>query len=147
MKTFHTLIISIILFIGSNLVALAQTTDNKPVIKFTKNTHDFGDIYQGDVSTHTFTFTNTGNAPLILANVQTTCGCTAPEWTKDPILPGAEGSIKVVYNSSGKMGKQNKIITVYSNASNSEERLSIIVNVLPPVSDKPAPKIELAPGK
>jgi hypothetical protein len=147
MKTYHTLIISIILFIGSNLVALAQTTDNKPVIKFTKNTHDFGDIYQGDVSTHTFTFTNIGNAPLILANVQTTCGCTAPEWTKDPILPGAEGSIKVVYNSSGKMGKQNKIITVYSNASNSEERLSIIVNVLPPVSDKPAPKIELAPGK
>jgi hypothetical protein len=132
---------------GHNLVALSQTTDNKPVIKFTKNTHDFGDIYQGDVSTHTFTFTNTGNAPLILANVQTTCGCTAPEWTKDPILPGAEGSIKVVYNSSGKMGKQNKIITVYSNASNSEERLSIIVNVLPPVSDKPAPKIELAPGK
>lgn len=132
---------------GATLVAQAQTTDNKPGIKFSKSTHDFGDIYQGDVSTHTFTFTNTGSAPLILANVQTTCGCTAPEWTKDPILPGADGSIKVVYNSSGKMGKQNKIITVYSNAANKEERLSIIVNVLPPVGDKPAPKIELAPGK
>ena len=147
MTRLHTLIVFITLYFACLTVVIAQTTDNKPFLKFANNTHDFGDIYQGDVSTHIFKFTNTGNAPLILANVQTTCGCTAPEWTKDPILPGAEGHIKVVYNSSGKMGKQNKIITIYSNAANKEERLSIIVNVMPPVGDKPSPKIELAPGK
>lgn len=124
-----------------------NTPTDKAVIKFEKNSHDFGDIYQGDLATHVFKFTNTGSAPLILANVQTTCGCTAPEWTKEPILPGGTGQIKVVYNSAGRMGKQNKIITVYSNAANQEERLSIVVNVLPPVSEKPAPKIELAPGR
>jgi len=93
--------------------------------------HDFGDIHQGDVVEHIFKFENTGNEPLILNNVLTTCGCTAPEWPREPIAPGEQSEIKVRFDSSGKMGRQNKIITVRSNARDSDHRLKIIAMVLP----------------
>jgi hypothetical protein len=63
--------------------------------------------------------------------VAVTCGCTAPNWPKDAIAPGATGELKVVYNSAGKMGTQNPIIRIYSNASEPIEKVSLKVNVLP----------------
>lgn len=100
-------------------------------ISFGEMQHDFGDIHQGDVVEHIFQFKNTGDKPLVLNNVLTTCGCTAPEWPKEPVAPGETAEIKVVFNSSGKMGRQNKIITVRSNAEGSDHRLKIIAMVLP----------------
>lgn len=101
------------------------------VITFAEESHNFGDIIQGEKVDHTFKFTNTGTEPLILSNVLTTCGCTATNWPRDPIAPGKGGEITVSFNSSGKMGVQNKIVTIVSNAKNAQEKVKIVTNVLP----------------
>ena len=108
-----------------------DTSTSGPIIAFAEETFDFGDIQQGDKVEHVFEFENTGNEPLIITNVQTTCGCTAPEWPRDPVAPGQSGKIKVVFNSAGKMGRQNKVITIVSNAASPMNRVSITTNVLP----------------
>jgi hypothetical protein len=103
----------------------AQTASTKAgaVIKFEKSTHDFGDIKQGDKVEESFSFTNTGTEPLVITNVEVTCGCTAPKWPRDPIAPGGKAEILVVFNSANKSGAQNKVVTVVSNAVNPEEAL------------------------
>ncbi|MBD0403394.1 MULTISPECIES: DUF1573 domain-containing protein [unclassified Flammeovirga] len=117
------------LFLGLiGIVASAQDTAG-PVITFEEKTYEFGDIHQGDVVEHTFKFSNTGDAPLVITNVTTTCGCTAPNWPKEPIKPGDQGEILVKFNSRGKRGVQNKPITVYSNAKTTT-KISITTNVL-----------------
>src|SRR5688572_17286588 len=91
------------------------------VITWEKKSHDFGNIVQGDKVEHTFYFTNTGNEPLIITNVQVSCGCTTPKgWPRDPIPPGANGEITVSFNSAGKSGIQNKPVTLVTNAVNPE---------------------------
>ncbi len=106
------------------------SNDNFPVLSFHEKEYDFGDLKQGDIVEHTFSFKNTGKTPLIIANVQTTCGCTATKWTSQPIAPDAEGSITVQFNTAGKQGIQNKVITVKSNANNQIERVIIKANIL-----------------
>ncbi|SIT78727.1 DUF1573 domain-containing protein [Pontibacter indicus] len=86
-----------------------------PAITFNATEHNFGDIAQGDVVEHTFTFTNTGTQPLIIDRVDVTCGCTSPDWTKEAVMPGKTGFVKAKYNSAGRMGQQKKAITVHSN--------------------------------
>jgi len=108
----------------------AQVSDG-PVATFNETSHNFGDLTQGDKLNHTFEFTNTGDQPIVISNVITTCGCTATKWTKKPVPPGKSGQVKITFDSSGKMGKQNKIITVVSNADPQLYRLSITASVLP----------------
>ena len=119
----------------TSFVAQAQEKQEEnvtgPKIEFEESTHNFGDITQGDKVQHVFAFANTGTEPLVLSRVMTTCGCTAPSWPKEPIAPGEKGEITISFNSAGKMGMQNKVITVVSNASNSTARISITTNVLP----------------
>ena len=86
-------------------------------LKFEKETHDFGTVPEGIQATYEFKVKNVGNQPVIIANVQPSCGCTTPDWTKDPILPGKTGVIKAVYNSAGRPGPFHKAITVTSNAA------------------------------
>ncbi|MFC2123306.1 DUF1573 domain-containing protein [Bacteroidota bacterium] len=102
-----------------------------PIASFEETSHDFGDLIQGDKVNYTFEFTNTGKQPLLISNVLTTCGCTATKWTKKPVEPGKTGQVKITFDSTGKMGKQNKIITVVSNAELQHSRLSITASVLP----------------
>jgi len=100
--------------------------ENQAEIKFDTLTHNFGTIEKDAVVTCTFTFTNTGDAPLVINQAMATCGCTVPEYTKDPIKPGESGSIKVTYNSKGKMpGHFRKSITVRTNAAVEMTRLYI----------------------
>jgi hypothetical protein len=99
--------------------------------EFEDNIHDFGDIQQGEKVEHLFKFTNAGNQPLVISNIITTCGCTAPTWPKDPVQPGEKGEIKVVFNSTGKIGKQNKVITIFSNSINGKDQITIQANVIP----------------
>ncbi|WP_109833305.1 DUF1573 domain-containing protein [Reichenbachiella versicolor] len=106
-----------------------------PHIKFSIESHDFGDITQGDKVSYTFEFTNDGDAPLILSNVKTTCGCTAPSWPREPIMPGTSSKIDVTFNSTGKIGHTNKVITIMSNASNNPETVKIVTNILPKTSE------------
>lgn len=78
--------------------------------------YNFGTIKEGEKVEYNFRFRNTGNKPLIIMNATATCGCTVPEKPEEPIKPGETGSIKVVFNSAGKEGVQEKSITVTSNA-------------------------------
>ena len=119
--------------VGFAGLGYAQTAKlNGPVITFEKKVHDFGDMYQGDKVEEVFKFTNTGNEPLIITNVQVTCGCTTPKgWPRDPIAPGGKGELTVAFSSAGKMGKQNKVVTVISNAANADgAQISFTANVL-----------------
>jgi hypothetical protein len=101
------------------------------VISWDKGTFDFGDVTEGDKVSHTFKFTNTGNTPLVLTNVEVTCGCTTPKgWPRDPIAPGSTGELTVAFNSTGKSGKQNKVITVTSNSVGTTNQVVITVNVM-----------------
>lgn len=102
-----------------------------PFIKFSEMSHDFGDIEQGEKVAYTFEFTNTGDAPVVITNVLTTCGCTASSWPREPIAPGESSKIDVSFNSTGKIGHQNKVITIMSNATNNPERVKIVTNILP----------------
>jgi hypothetical protein len=122
------LFLAILLVTG--FAALAQSKG--PVIAWEKSTFDFGDVSQGDKVEHTFKFKNAGNEPLIITNVQVTCGCTTPKgWARDPIAPGQSGEITVAFNSLGKWGKQNKVVTVISNAANPESgQISFSANVI-----------------
>ena len=114
---------------------------NAPEIKFDKEEHDYGTIQKGGESNCVFSFTNTGKEPLILSNVRSSCGCTVPQWTKDPILPGKTGKIDVHYDSN-RIGPISKQITVTSNAKTSTVVLRIKGNVIdspaPVTPDKPA---------
>ena len=113
-----------------------ETTIEGAEITFSENSKNFGDITQGDVVEHTFDFKNTGNQPLILSNVLVTCGCTATKWPREPIAAGKSAEITVKFDSNGKNGAQNKIITVVSNAVNPREKVSIKANVLPKKKDE-----------
>lgn len=88
------------------------------VIEYENTSFDFGKVKEGEIVEHIFKFKNTGNSPVILAQVSASCGCTTPDYTKEPILPGKEGEVKVVFNSDGQVGNQQKIVTVISNAEN-----------------------------
>lgn len=129
-----------LLITGVVLIGTAQSQDENSTdgaeITFAESAKNFGDITQGDVVEHTFKFENTGNQPLILSNVLVTCGCTATKWPRDPIAAGKSAEITVRFDSKGKNGAQNKIITVVSNAVNPREKVSIKSNVLPKKKDE-----------
>ena len=118
-------------FMAFSVQAQEEKEVDGPVITFEESSKDFGDIKQGDKVAHTFKLENTGNAPLIISNVAATCGCTVPSWPKEPIAPGKTAQIKVSFNSAGKMGKQNSVVRIYSNATEPIEKVSMISNVLP----------------
>lgn len=88
-------------------------------------TYQFGSIKEGDIVEHEFRFTNGGQFPLIINNVTASCGCTIPEWPREPIPPKGESSIKVRFNSKGKPGMQFKTITVYANTEPATSELRI----------------------
>ena len=129
-----------VLLLMAGFAGISQETEldpaNGPIITFSEKMFQFGEINQGDIVEHIFTFENTGNAPLILSDVKTTCGCTAPEWPKEPIASGKTAELKVRFNSRGKSGAQNKAITILSNAQNASEVIRILTQVkLPPPVD------------
>ena len=128
------LVISLIIF--SNILFAQQVepadTTAYAQIAFESTYFNFRDLNQGEKATHTFSFKNIGDAPLILNNVLSTCGCTVPEWPKEPILKDSTGVIRVLFDSSSKIGRQNKVITIRSNSKEGDFRLRISAMVLPP---------------
>lgn len=118
-----------------NLEAAKQRDyENKymnPVMKFDKTEHDFGTIDEGDVVETVFKFTNTGKKELIISKAKASCGCTIPEWPKEPVLPGETGEIKVKFNSYRKPNKQNKVVTLTTNTETGLEKVTIKAFVNP----------------
>lgn len=108
----------------------AQTAKSR--IAFEKLQHNFGNFKEElGVQTVAFNFKNDGTVPLILNNVQASCGCTTPEWTREPVAPGAKGVIKVSYDPKNRPGVFNKTIRVSSNAENADVVLTILGEVSP----------------
>ena len=110
--------------IDASVVENPATADNTegvsadvavPAFKFEKEAHDFGTIIQGEKVSYSFKFTNSGEGDLIITSAKGSCGCTIPEYPTDPLAPGEEGVIDVVFNSDGKSGQQNKKVTIVAN--------------------------------
>jgi len=100
-------------------------------INWEKSEHGFGNLYSGQKVNHTFRFVNSGSEPLIITNVEVTCGCTVPKgWLRNPIMPGRKGELDVFFDSTGKLGKQNKVVTVISNAVAGNSQVTFTATVL-----------------
>ncbi len=108
-----------------------KTNEGAAGLTFDRASHDFGVITQGDVVETTFTFKNTGKSDLIITNATSTCGCTVPEWPKEPIPVGGEGEIKVKFNSAGKSNKVTKTITLTTNTPSGKESVIIKTEIKP----------------
>lgn len=100
-----------------------------PVFEFPESNHDFGTITEGEEVEKIFRFKNVGEAPLIISSATASCGCTVPNWPKEPIPVGGEGEIQVKFNSKGKPGIQNKTVTITANTYPKTSRLQIKANV------------------
>ena len=106
--------------------------DKLPFFEFVEEVVDFGTITQGEVVSTNFKFKNVGKSDLIISSAQGSCGCTVPEWPKEPIKPGEEGKIAVTFNSTGKQGKQNKTITLVANTIPNTKVIALKGDVLVP---------------
>ena len=115
---------------NSAVPASEEMMEALPEIVFESEFHDFGDITEGMVVKHTFTFTNEGEGPLVISNAQGSCGCTVPDWPRQPIAPGESADINVSFNSTGRAGKQDKRVTLTTNAVPQTKVLNITSMVL-----------------
>ncbi|GAB4377472.1 MAG: hypothetical protein Kow0075_06010 [Salibacteraceae bacterium] len=115
--------------------AAAATPENveaKTTIEFEELAYDFGTITQGERVEHTFKFKNTGENDLLIVSAKGSCGCTIPKWPKEPIPPGGEGEIFVVFNSEGKSNKQHKKVTIVANTEPATTVLALRGEVVAP---------------
>lgn len=102
-----------------------------PVITFDKSEHDFGEIEAKTNVETTFSYTNTGDAPLVITDIKSSCGCTVPQdWSKEPLAPGDSGQFTVKFNGSGK-NKVSKTVTVTANTEKGKETVKITAFVKP----------------
>ncbi len=90
-----------------------------------ESTYDFGKVKDGEIVEKSFAFKNTGESPLVISNISASCGCTTPEWPKEPIAPGTESNIMVRFNTTGKPGPQNKTVTITANTEPSVIELHV----------------------
>jgi hypothetical protein len=112
---------------------LEKEAPKVPVMMFEETQHDFGTIAAGRRIVHLFKFKNTGDTPLLIASIHAPCGCTvAKEWPKEPISPGSNGEILIEFDSSDRVGHQNKEIDVISNAIPAVTKLTLVGDVIGP---------------
>jgi hypothetical protein len=114
----------------------AADNPNAPEFKFEVEEYNFGTIKQGDKVTYDFKFANTGKDALVISEAHGSCGCTVPQWPKEPVAKGAKANIHVEFNSAGKSGMQDKTVTITSNAKGGQKVLHLKGNVEAP---PPAP--------
>jgi len=142
MKKFFSFVLFTCLLAGASF---AQEAVGGAEISLNKEVHDFGTLKQNGNATTEFAFTNTGTEPLIISNARGSCGCTVPDWPREPIAPGQSSAIKVKYDSK-RIGPINKSVTITSNAANSPTKVIRIkgnIEAVPeaqtlPVSNTPA---------
>lgn len=115
-------------FVLSGLLFAQQ----KGEVKFNKSVHDYGSVKEEiEVALSEFEFTNTGETPVVIQRVTTSCGCAAPSYTREPVLPGKKGKVKVAYNTIHRPGTFRKSIRVYTNVPDTIYTLTIKGNVIP----------------
>ncbi len=113
--------------VGPYLATDVPTT----TISFEETEYDYGEIEAGEKVLNVYTFTNTGDEPLILSEAKGSCGCTVPAWPNAPIAPGESGEIVVVFDSKGKKNKQSKRVTITANTTPAQSFLTIKGTVIP----------------
>jgi hypothetical protein len=136
---FKLSLVSVILFgllisceteVKKNTVKSISNPDGIAKIKFDTTYYDYGTLIQGEKVIYTFKFKNIGDADLVILDAYSTCGCTVPNYNKEPIAPGSDGKIEVLFDSSGKRGIQYKTVTLKLNTKQKEKSLNIKANVL-----------------
>jgi hypothetical protein len=129
--------------------AVKKLDKNAPKFSFVGGeTYDFGNLTDQKDAEHVFTFKNIGKTPLIISNASASCGCTVPEFPKEPIMPGKSGQIKVTFHTAGKNGPFDKTVYIMSNASPERERYEIhIKGSVTPANQPAAPNAAPAPAK
>lgn len=139
MKRLHILVVIILIITSCKDNAASKVNENNlqeakkrdeilatpPIASFDTIEYDFGTITQGSKVTGVFKLTNKGIRDLVVLNAKGSCGCTVPEWPKEAIKPGETSEIKFTFNSSGRMGKQTKTITLKTNTKTGTELLKI----------------------
>lgn len=130
----RTLNIAIILvlalgFLNAAPIEISNYDTKIAVIKFKTEVIDYGIVEQNSDGTRIFSFTNTGDAPLLITNVKTSCGCTVPNYSKAPILPGASGELEIKYDTK-RLGAFTKTVTVTSNSEGRNKILKIKGNII-----------------
>lgn len=125
--------------VSTDVVNVSSTASSKPaepgslpVLTFNELTYDFGKITQGEKVSHAFGFKNTGGTALVISSAQGSCGCTVPQFPREPIAPGAGGKIDVTFNSEGKAGKVEKTITVVTNCEPNTLVISVKAEIIVP---------------
>jgi hypothetical protein len=101
-----------------------------PDFNFVSEFHDFGQIEDGVKVEHFFEFENTGEAPLIISKAEGSCGCTVPDWPREPIAPGGKGKIRVEFDSTNRKGRQDKQVKLYANTVPNQKVLKITSEVI-----------------
>lgn len=112
----------------------AVVADPADVMKFKNEVHDFGNVKEGDKAEYEFTFVNKSKKPITIQNVTTTCGCTSPNWSKEPVAPGKKGTVTVSYSTPGRVGPINRQVTVMTDAGNKVLKISGTVIAKPTAS-------------
>ena len=110
--------------------SIVERTEYQSYIEFDTIAHNFGTLIEGEQVVCYFDFTNSGEGELIINSVTSSCGCTVPDWSKEPLKPAGRGTIKVKFDTSGRQGEQMKIVTIRSNAKNSEVKLKLNANII-----------------
>jgi hypothetical protein len=130
------LLVSLCLNAFSQQTQTRESVQPEAGIAFDKVEHDFGNIAFASDGTFVFTFTNKTKDAIVLSNVSASCGCTTPQWTKEPVKPGESGEVRVKYNTNA-VGQFNKTVMVYSSAQPSPVVLRIKGNVMPREAQEP----------
>ena len=106
-----------------------EDSSSQPLMSFLSMSHDFGTIIEGEMVVCYFDYENSGERELVIKSVETTCGCTTPDWSREPLKQGEKERLKIIFDAKGRSGAQRKVVTVASNASNSPLRLTIRANI------------------
>lgn len=122
---------------ATNPADMATPATNEPelpatTIEYFEDSHNFGEIKEGDKVSHVFKFKNTGSNPFVISSVKPSCGCTTPEYSQGEVAPGQEGFVKVEFDSKGKTGAQKKQVTVVGNTEPKTKILSFTGDVVTP---------------
>ena len=119
--------------INTDLVNIPDGNAEKgssPVMTFGESDHDFGTVTEGEKVSYSFKFKNTGGSDLVISSARGSCGCTVPDYPKEPIKQNGEGIVHVTFDSNGKEGINHKEVTVVTNAQPNTKVLQITVNVM-----------------
>ena len=118
------------LVMNNKTAEVGVVEEGMPAFTFEKEEHDFGILIDGEKVSYSFRFTNSGDAPLIISNAKGSCGCTVPNYPKEPIAPGSTASIDVTFDSKGRTGKQSKAVTLTANTNPNRKVIRINSEVI-----------------